>query len=325
MLNIAIIGCGQIGSRHLQALASIKEDATIFLVDSNNQSIDTAKKRFKQVLVPSISGKFIVKVREIDKIQSNIDFAIISTTSSNRAAITRSLLSSSRVKYIIFEKFLFSDRQDYKNIQDLLKAKKVEAWVNQWMSSSNAFQEMNNWVGDDLQEISVSGENWGMACNSVHFIEYFDVITGGKDLKLVDCNIDSKILESKRLGYFELTGSITIESESGVKMNISCDFAKNIGFQKIQMIAGSKSLEATLVDQNFKCNYYDALNGNSFKEQVIPYQSEMTGSILEGIYLNESCSLPTYEQSIKHHLLLFDCFQNVFKKQLNLNNICPIT
>ena len=50
MLNIAIIGCGQIGSRHLQALSLIKEGAIIYLVDNSPESIDISKERFEQVV-----------------------------------------------------------------------------------------------------------------------------------------------------------------------------------------------------------------------------------------------------------------------------------
>ncbi|MDC1318304.1 hypothetical protein N8Z61_02850 [Candidatus Thioglobus sp.] len=47
MMHIAIIGCGQIGSRHLQALSKIENGAIIFLSDLLPKNIQRSLKRFK--------------------------------------------------------------------------------------------------------------------------------------------------------------------------------------------------------------------------------------------------------------------------------------
>lgn len=67
------------------------------------------------------------------------------------------------------------------------------------------------------------------------------------------------------------------------------------------------------------------MSGKISKEYAIELQSERTGAIVEAISNNGSCALPTYAQSVKQHLVIFDCFQSVFKKQLRLSNTCPIT
>mgnify|MGYP006093042417 CR=1 FL=1 len=325
MLNIAIIGCGQIGSRHLQALATMKQGAIFYLVDSSNQSIETSKKRFKEAVTQNDKSKFEIKVRKIDKIECDLDFAIISSTSSSRAMLTERLLSCTKVKYIIFEKFLFQNKNDYRNIQNLLKEKKVKAWVNQWMSSSIPFKEMAEWFGPDLEEITIVGQNWGMGCNSVHYLEYLDEISGRRGLTVTESNLDSKVIESKRPGYYELTGSVTIKSETGIKMTLVSENLETDGIVNFQMTGKSKGLEATLSNEILKCNYDNKLSGKTSKEYTIQLQSEKTGDIVEGISNDGSCALPTYGQSMKQHLMIFDCFQSVFKKQFKLSNTCPIT
>lgn len=328
MLHIAIIGCGQIGSRHLQALSEIKNGATIYLVDTSAQSIKTAKERFEEVINHNESIKFEIKVSEINQIIDEIDVAIIATSSLIRASVTKKLLSYVTVKNIIFEKFLFQNRFEYANISALLKEKKVKAWVNQWMSSSIPFIEMAEWFGNDLKEVHVEGKNWGLACNSVHFVEYFDVITGKGKLTVKENKLDNKIIESKRPGYFELTGSLSIESETGAELHLECVHEKKLGNNKlinIRMKGKGRHLEASLLNNILKCDYHDDLSGGSFKEYATPMQSERTGSIIESIYSNNNCTLPTYEQSVKQHLVLFDCFEGIFKKQFKLNGSCPIT
>lgn len=325
MIHIAIIGCGQIGSRHLQALSKIENGAVIFLVDPLAKNIQRSQKRFIEVLPQDQRHKFQINLREIDNIGSDIDIAIISSTASSRSMLTKKLLSHTKVKYIIFEKFLFQNRADYKEIQDLLKFKKIKAWVNQWMSSSFAFNEMNNWFGNDLQEIKIDGRNWGMCCNSVHYLEYFDYISSRQGLIISNSNIDSKVLKSKRNDYFELTGIVTVKSKSGMKMTLTSQNLKTDGIINIRMLGKNKTLDASFSGNTIICKYYDELAGENCKQYEIPMQSQLTGNIVEKIFYNESCSLPTFDQSVRQHLLIFDCFKIAFKQQLQLINKCPIT
>ena len=51
MINIAIIGAGELGSRHLQALAHLEEDATIQVVDSSEESRQITMERFDHCFV----------------------------------------------------------------------------------------------------------------------------------------------------------------------------------------------------------------------------------------------------------------------------------
>ena len=325
ILNIAIIGCGNIGSRHLQALSLIKEGAIIYLVDNSTQSIDISKERFEQVVNKEDRKNFKIKVRRINEIESDIDVAIIATSSLNRAMLTKELIEHNNIKYIIFEKFLFQNRSDYSEIQSLLKENGIKAWVNQWMSSSDAFQEMANWFDRNLKEIIIDGKNWGMACNSVHFLDYLDSLSGRTDLNIQASDVDKKVLKSKRPGYYELTGTIAIQSNNGVKLILSSSNLKTDGVIHIKMSGGNKRLEATLSIDEISCNFYDGDSKKSFKRYTLPMQSKTTGDTVQNIFKNGVCSLPTYEQSVKHHLILFDCFDNVFMETLQLNSKCPIT
>ena len=48
-LNVSIIGSGQIGSRHLQALAHLQESVRIQLVDPSQSSLEVACQRFHSI------------------------------------------------------------------------------------------------------------------------------------------------------------------------------------------------------------------------------------------------------------------------------------
>ena len=122
----------------------MEQGATIYLVDELVSSVDLAIERFNSVLSKALKSHFEIKVRKINEIETDIDIAIISTSSSNRAKATKVLLGYNKVKYILFEKFLFQNRKDYSEIQILLDKHSIKAWTNEWMCSTLAFQKIIN-------------------------------------------------------------------------------------------------------------------------------------------------------------------------------------
>ena len=322
MLNIAIIGCGQIGSRHLQGLKTISGGANIYLVDVSAQSIDTALRRFHE---RNMGDKFSLQVRLINQIDVDIDCAIISTDSSARSFVTNQLLRHTNVKNIIFEKFLFQTKSEYELVSNLLKENNVNAWVNQWMSSQPAFSEMFKWFNGDLQSIDISGIQWGLGGNSVHFIDYFHSISNRNKLKLISADLDKNIVKNKRSGYLELTGSLLIENNKGLRLSLDSQRGSNDGLINIFMQGKSKKLHAKLTSGLLKCIFTNELHESIEAEHIIPLQSEMTGKIVDSICVNNKCSLPTYEESVIHHMLIFDIFYKAFKNNLDNIPFCPIT
>ena len=69
--KILLIGCGEIGSRHLQALAKIEFPVKIWIVDPNLNSLKVGKKRFNEMLK---SGA-IQEVKNFKKL--NIDLILL--------------------------------------------------------------------------------------------------------------------------------------------------------------------------------------------------------------------------------------------------------
>jgi len=67
-MNIIIIGCGQIGSRHIQSLSNLEYPLNIQLVDPSKDSLRIAKNRFFEVCNNKDNSKFIKLYQNIDEI-----------------------------------------------------------------------------------------------------------------------------------------------------------------------------------------------------------------------------------------------------------------
>ena len=276
MLHLAILGCGQIGSRHLQSLALLEEPAQIHLVDPSGQSLETAEERFSQVVSASHSGAFrLIRHSSPDTLPATLDLAIIASSSIHRAGLCERLLDASQPKFLILEKFLFQRAADYARIGDLLFAKQVPTYVNQWMATTFAFQRITSWIGAERVDMKVSGRGWGLCCNAVHYIEPFQHLTGHQQLHVGSAVFDEGCQDSKRSGYRELFGTIRIGSDDGSSLELSCDSGPPEDVIHIAISSGRRSVQIGFHMDRFQCHFND--DGREWDDLFwIPMQSQLT-------------------------------------------------
>ena len=56
--NIVLVGCGNVGSRHLQALVKVHQSITIYVVEPNKNSQNLGKKRLDEISYNKKTIKF---------------------------------------------------------------------------------------------------------------------------------------------------------------------------------------------------------------------------------------------------------------------------
>ncbi len=326
MLKVVIVGCGQLGSRHLQSLAQLEEMAEIYLVDPSERSIEVAKERFYSVLPGDAQERIAVYERNLSELDSNVDVAIMASGSKERAKLTRELIENTEPKYIIFEKFLFQEFDDYDDIGGLLSTAQVKAWVNQWFSSTYAFRRIASWLNCGKPvSIEVTGDEWGLACNSAHFVELFDYLNKRVDLTVVSSKLDDVMLESKREGYFETTGKIILRCENGALLEMTSQQQSSDGLIHIKMESDDKKVIAILDAYNLNCECIDK-HGSEYRKYIVPMQSKMTNIVVQRLTLTGECQLPEYSRSAYHHKLLVNVFDSHFRQNCGWKGVgCPIT
>ena len=128
MYNIAIIGAGQIGSRHLQGIAKVGLGKSIYVVDPSEISLSIAKERCDEVLT-DVSATEVQYITSMSLLPVDIDYAVVSTSSDSRFRALTSLVGACRVKNVVLEKVLYTRYHDYENANRLLKLHNINAWV----------------------------------------------------------------------------------------------------------------------------------------------------------------------------------------------------
>jgi hypothetical protein len=79
MIRVALIGAGQLGSRHLQALARLPAGSRVTMVEPSEASRSTAQSRWAEVAGQGIAVEF---VEGLGQLSGEIDVAIVATTAA---------------------------------------------------------------------------------------------------------------------------------------------------------------------------------------------------------------------------------------------------
>lgn len=303
MKKICIIGAGNIGSRHLQAIKKISIPISIEIIDPSLAALETAKERYAQI--NSTQKHQILYLQNMDNISNEFDLAIIATSSNIRRQVIENLLSKATVKYLILEKILFQNKKDYIFIEKLLKKHVKKTWINFSMRTMPFYFDLKKKLKDTSVQLNVSGSDYGLVTNAVHYIDYLAFLTNCYDFTVETSGLEKKIIESKRPGFLELNGTLKINFKNGSFASIIC-YPDNNAPVIVEIL--SKNYRCISKESEKKAWICESLNNWKWTEtnSNLPYQSEMTNIVAEDIFKSSVCDLATYEQASKLHLTLLE-------------------
>lgn len=322
--KVALIGSGELGSRHLQALAKIDLPVEIQVVDPSHEALKIAKERFDQIS-PNLNVRRISFFNSLDDLHSEIDYCIVATNSDVRARVTKELLLKKAVQCLILEKILFQTEDDYEAIGKLIEKYKVKTWVNCPRRIWPVYKGIHDYLkGVHLFEINISGSDWGLASNSIHMIDLIGYLAGATDYNINGDLLDSGFIESKRKGFIEFTGTLAGSFNATPYFSISSYKDGKVPLM-IQLISEkyvymiSESLGRGWIfreDKGWSCEEF------SFET---PYQSQLTHRLIRQIIDTGASDLPSFEESAKLHIPILNCFISFLIREGKGGDRCPIT
>jgi hypothetical protein len=163
MTHCAIIGAGEIGSRHLQALSHLENPTRIDLVDPSKRSLKKAFDRYEEVVSPGKKNIELCCHKTLDDLPDTLDLIIIATDSSVRSEVLTNVTRKCTVKNLILEKVLFQKQIDYIAVDNFLKESSIPTWVSCWMRTTDLFKKIKSLLNlNDPIQMKVEGSKWGM-------------------------------------------------------------------------------------------------------------------------------------------------------------------
>ena len=318
-----LIGAGQLGSRHLQGLLKYKGSQIIYVIDPSPASLEIAKQRACE-----IEHKHIVHYNvSWEDIPHFFDLVIIATSANVREKVINQLLKGFQIKYLLLEKVLFQEIDAYDKTAILLEEKIVKTWVNHPRRLFKSYIDIKQHLNLEIPKVyQITGGNWGLGCNGLHFIDLILFLSESKISSLDAEWVDELILESKRTGFIEFTGTLKGRLENGSSFfitslkNESSAITNTIFDSNTRYIIQEVGTPQTLIMKS---------EGN-FKPESIPFimefQSNLTTQLAEDIFQTGECNLPSYNEAAEAHKLFINCLLGKYKVLSGIETkILPIT
>ena len=317
MKSIIIIGCGNIGFRHLQSIIKSKKNYNIFVIEKDIIQLNKLKRYIKK------KNKLVKFFNNLDHLDCKVfDLAIFCTNSDIRFLLLKIFLKNNKIKFIIFEKIAFQSNHQFKIVNNLLKKKKIVAWVNCPRRYYSFFKSIKKkYYYNKFFKLEFCSKKWNMGSNAIHFIDLFRFYCSSR-LFINQVNLYKKIYKSKRKNFLDFYGSILLTTNKNEffyienKILTKNNYLKLI-FDEIQI----------LIELN-KNNVTITKNSKIIKKQKFfqTHQSDITLNLIKQIEKNGECDLVRLSNSFHDHKILFTIFnKHIYKLKKKKIINCPIT
>lgn len=325
MKKIGLIGCGALGSRHLQALGLVQSPLQIFCMDPTPESRQIAEQRFAEV----DGGQHTLKLcAELSAFPEQLDLVIVATNANVRRRVVEDLLAEHQVQYLVLEKVLFQALEDFDRVGKLLREKKVQCYVNHPFRMYDFYARLKPELsGSGPIYIQAAGNNWGMACSGMHLVDLFAYLTGRDDVQVDVSELEAKEYHSKRPGFEEVQGRLRLSNGAGDAMDMISFAGDHQG-----------TLFYTISTPELRCFYEENVESRVLihrratewqpEEDVfrMAFQSQLSNRFVESLLTFGTTELPDYEFSARLHRRfiegLLSHFSTLRKEKVK---ICPIT
>jgi hypothetical protein len=312
-MKCAIIGAGQLGSRHLQGLSKHPKVTEVFIIDPSDESLAVAEERFLQT---TLGKAKLIKWNDSTLLPEELDLLIVATNSKHRLSVLKDVLPQHEVRFLILEKVLFSALSEYAEAEELIAKHAPKTWVNCPRRSYPSYIELKSRF-NSVKHVNVQLDmpQFALASNALHFIDLFAFLTDDNDVSVDPSGLNLEPIEAKRAGYHEIIGKIVVSNSKG-------ELTINNGFdgQLAQTIFISTDQERILIQESQHQTLMRANQGTSWKYETtsfnMPFQSDLTTDLVEQLSSDGDCNLPTYSQASAQHIAFIEALNDHFNQNL---------
>lgn len=320
--NIIVVGCGNIGSRHIQALTSLPFETNVAVVDPSIESQKLAQIRLKEINYDYKKHEFQWHMSIDELEQKNYDLAIVATTAINRLPILEKLLELGNSKLLI-EKMVCQSVKEYEKLLDMLKKFKAEGWVNTNLRYFSSWQKIKEQINSSKPvHFAVIAPNISaLGTNAIHYLDLFSWFINNYEVNLHGEFLINELFPNKRgSDLVEFAG--TLIGTSSRNSFASLTFLPNVKIPTtINIINGDKHLLINETNQKIT----DLVN-NDIHEFEYEHVSSTTKNIVADIITKNNCQLTTIKNSFYLHKEIINTFNSHIEKVTNRKTeYCPIT
>lgn len=320
MTYFTVIGAGNLGSRHLQALARWNRGPVdIGVYEPSDTAWGVAEQRCKEVASEHAVIRRLSGISEAAK----SSLCIVATNADVRPGVMRELLEAGFSGTLVLEKVLFQRPSDYEVGMSLAESSSARIYVNCPRRMVPAFKDIaEKFKSDSRVVMTVFGGDWGLGCNAIHFVDLLAYITGQTDFSYDTGSLDPVVYDSKRAGYVEFCGVLTGRSSRGDVMVLGSMVSSTL---PLVVEIASAQRRCRIEASRRRIEWQDA-EGVYEEEFSMPFQSELTHILAENVEDGVSPELTTFRESAILHKELILVYLEFLRKTQGIEvERCPIT
>ena len=315
---VAICGAGNLGRRYLEGVLRCDSAEVVHVYDISDDSLNACAEVVRQ-FGRGCSSRPTAEVcmhGAINALPVGLDLAIVATSADVRPQLVDELSSHARVGHYVLEKVLAQDESGLDRLVDVTSTS--QAWVNMPRRMMDWHRRLYYSIrGNGPISMVVSGGDWGLACNAVHFMDLLAWWSGAAP-RAVDTNLlEPAWSPAKRKGFWEVHGSMSVTYADGSLLILNADHSTE-----------PVTIEADVGGTIWQIDESEGVahRSDGFSQPgALEFQSAMTPRLVESILTSGTCALPTLGASVGIHRVLLQGLSDHWARSGGRKNGVPIT
>ena len=323
--RVLLVGCGELGSRHLQAIVSLPQVAHIEVVDPRGEALALGQQRVSETgdRRPGVTLRWLSRLEEASEAGQ---LCIVATQAQGRCQLVQDIARRLGYQRFLLEKLVGQSVEEFDALVEFADAARLAVWVNLKSRAYRIHQHIKGQLdpGEPVF-LSVVGGNHGLANNGVHAADLFAFYDGDSQIASAGSHIDPILHRTKR-GVFDLSGTLHAATEKGSRFTLS--YTQAPADWELITIATRRS--RWIVD-HFQRWVMEGHAASGWAWRPVPCDenllvSHMTKRFAADILAAGRCDLPTLKDAgVAHRYILGELrphFSRLLEQEVEL---CPVT
>ena len=296
--NILIYGAGNIAIRHVQSIIYENSISKIYIFDKKQSALTKMSDFFNK---DKNSSKLIFCNKQKIIKKKKFFLAFLCTYAFNRIRLIKKIKRLCDIKYFIVEKILESNISNFEKIAFNTK----NIFVNMPLRTISPFRIIKSNLNSKKINATLTGGNWNMICNSLHYINYISYAINSSVQNILIKKLE-KPYELVRKNFIDFNGKITVLYENGSELHIvSKKNTKKHYFNLKQ--------ENKIFNYNFKNEKLHIGKKSLFCKRE--YVSELSNKFFKSLLKYGKVQLPTFDEALGENFLFIKEFLKKIKKK----------
>jgi predicted dehydrogenase len=228
-MNVAVVGMGRMGRRHIQAVRRVGLNVC-GICDINPDSSASAGMEY------GIGADCQFATLESMLQRTKPQCLIVATTAPSHAHYTE-IAAKSGVRYIFCEKPMATSLEQCDRMMAVCSAHGALLAINHQMRFMEQFLMPKRIIDSDafggLSSVTVVGGNFGMSMNGLHYFEMFRFMTGEIPREVTAWFSSEKVPNPRGPQFEDQAGAVRVVTPSGKRLYLDCWSNQGHGVQTI--------------------------------------------------------------------------------------------